>query len=66
MWDIDPRDFSARADGVIIDKIIANAGPGSIILLHDNDATAHRISSLLDRLLDQLLERGLAFSPLPV
>lgn len=66
MWDVDPRDFSARADRDIIERVAAETKPGSIILLHDNATTAHRIGPLLDRLLDRLLERGVDFSPLPV
>ncbi|MEK6757391.1 MAG: polysaccharide deacetylase family protein [Bacteroidota bacterium] len=65
MWDVDSRDFDTHPISAIAERVGKQATHGSIILFHDNHSTEQKIDSLLDRILDQLEERGFTFSPLP-
>jgi peptidoglycan-N-acetylglucosamine deacetylase len=53
-WSVDPRDWSQPGAPAIIDRVVKNTVPGSIILLHDlHRQTADATGDLLDRLGDR-------------
>ena len=66
MWDVDSRDFSPRSPEQIASRVCRHTRPGSIILFHDNDLTADRSASHLTLILDDLVERGFHFAPVPL
>jgi len=51
-WSVDPRDWSQPGEGKIVDTILTETKPGSIILCHDlHKQTANCIGQVLDGLL---------------
>ncbi|MBI4427874.1 MAG: polysaccharide deacetylase family protein [Ignavibacteriales bacterium] len=65
MWTTDPADFQPVAAEVIVSRATRDPAPGSIILLHDNGATANRIGEILEKLISRLSKLGFTFSGLP-
>ena len=63
-WTNDTRDFEPHTNETHIGTMAHRIGKGSIILLHDNDATSGRIESVLPALIRSLLDRGHTISPL--
>jgi peptidoglycan/xylan/chitin deacetylase (PgdA/CDA1 family) len=64
-WSNDPRDFEmTRDDQRSVAKIVRRIDKGSIVLLHDNDATADTIAAFLPLFITALQDRGLTFSSL--
>jgi peptidoglycan/xylan/chitin deacetylase (PgdA/CDA1 family) len=58
LWSVDPMDWSQPGEDKIVETILANTKPGSIILCHD----LHRQTAVsVGRILDGLLERGMSF-----
>ena len=64
MWTTDPADFRQSPTKQIVQRATSSAHGGSIILLHDNDATFDKIGEVLTGVLDHLSQRGFAFSAL--
>ncbi len=58
LWTDDPGDYSSPGDDVILQRTLAHANPGGIILLHDGIAQTVRI---LPRLLQTLKQEGYTF-----
>jgi peptidoglycan/xylan/chitin deacetylase (PgdA/CDA1 family) len=57
-WSVDSRDWSQPGEARIVDTVLSQTKPGSIILCHD----LHRqTAESIPRMLDGLLERGLNF-----
>lgn len=63
-WSHDVRDFRRRTDANSIRRVAENVTKGSILLLHDNDATTSTITSYLPLLIDSLKTRGFSFASL--
>jgi peptidoglycan/xylan/chitin deacetylase (PgdA/CDA1 family) len=59
MWNVDTRDFAKPFPDAIIRRVGRSLKEGSIVLLHDNDSTAHHIHKYLEPLIDELIGRGL-------
>lgn len=56
LWSIDPRDWSRPGVNHIVNTVMANIKPGSIILLHDGQyelQTAEAVGVIIDRLRSQ-------------
>lgn len=54
MYSDDPQDFKNLGEKVLLDRLLKNAAPGCIILLHDNvKQTIHILPTLLTALEDQ-------------
>jgi len=54
MWSVDPRDWAKPGAGAIVQRVVTNTLPGSIILLHDlHSQTAEATGALLDRLMEK-------------
>ncbi|MCX6135764.1 MAG: polysaccharide deacetylase family protein [Ignavibacteriales bacterium] len=64
MWDVDARDFRQPESSRILNSVSKQARQGSIILLHDNENTAHTVGQYLDPLLERLSSDGFKFSAL--
>jgi peptidoglycan/xylan/chitin deacetylase (PgdA/CDA1 family) len=60
-WDVDPRDWSTPGTGAIYSNIVANAKPGSIILMHDGGGPRGETLEALPHIIDTLRSRGYAF-----
>lgn len=53
-WNVDPRDWSQPGEATIVERILTQTKPGSIILCHDlHKQTAHCIGQILDGLLER-------------
>ncbi len=56
-WDVDPRDWSSPGVQTIVDRVLAGAHPGAIILLHDGyfhrGETAHALPLIIQGLRDR-------------
>jgi peptidoglycan/xylan/chitin deacetylase (PgdA/CDA1 family) len=61
-WDVDPRDWSNPGTGAIYSNIVANAQPGSIILMHDGGGPRSETLAALPRVIDTLRARGYRFA----
>jgi peptidoglycan/xylan/chitin deacetylase (PgdA/CDA1 family) len=56
-WSVDPRDWSQPGEAKIVDTILTQAKPGSIILCHDlHKQTANCVGQILDGLLERNFE----------
>jgi peptidoglycan/xylan/chitin deacetylase (PgdA/CDA1 family) len=60
-WDVDPRDWSTPGTSAIYNNVVANARPGSIILMHDGGGPRGETLEALPRIIDTLRARGYAF-----
>ncbi|MCF2529318.1 polysaccharide deacetylase family protein [Yinghuangia soli] len=58
MWSIDTRDWADRNASVVASRVIAQARPGAIVLMHDIHATT---AAAAPRILDTLAKRGYTF-----
>jgi peptidoglycan/xylan/chitin deacetylase (PgdA/CDA1 family) len=61
-WDVDPRDWSTPGTSAIYSTIVANAKPGSIILMHDGGGPRGETLEALPRVIDTLRSRGYGFA----
>lgn len=56
LWSIDPRDWSCPPPDSVVEKVLAEIKPGSIILLHDGQyplPTPRALAIIIDRLREQ-------------
>jgi len=60
-WSIDPKDYEKPPAPVILARIEAKVGPGSVILLHDGGGDRSQTVAMLKRLIDDLKARGFTF-----
>ncbi|MFT3864190.1 MAG: polysaccharide deacetylase family protein [Solirubrobacterales bacterium] len=60
-WDVDPRDWSLPGTAEIYSNIVGNAGPGSIILMHDGGGPRDETLAALPQIIDTLRARGYGF-----
>lgn len=60
-WDVDPRDWSLPGSSEIYSNIVANARPGSIVLMHDGGGPREETLAALPRIIDALRGRGYGF-----
>jgi peptidoglycan/xylan/chitin deacetylase (PgdA/CDA1 family)/sulfur carrier protein ThiS len=61
LWSVDAEDFEARKPGVLASRVIAEARPGSIILLHDGGGRRGITVRALPRIINGLRRMGLGF-----
>jgi peptidoglycan/xylan/chitin deacetylase (PgdA/CDA1 family) len=57
-WDVDPTDWSRPGTGVIINRVLAQTRPGSIILMHDGGGARDQSVAAADVILGTLAQRG--------
>lgn len=58
-WNVDPQDWSRPGTMVIVQRVLAQVRPGSIILLHDGPAARQQTAAALPYILAGLQARGL-------
>lgn len=63
-WTVDPRDWSKPGVDAIIDNVLTNVEPKSIVLLHDGGGSREQTIAALPEIIDALVEEGYEFSPL--
>lgn len=61
LWDVAPDDWALRQANVIVDRVLAEAQPGSVILLHDGGGDRSPTVLSLPQIIEGLLERGYTF-----
>ena len=59
LWDVDTNDYSGPSAEMITESIVSQAGPGSIVLLHDGGGDRSQLAPALDQAIPQLQARGL-------
>lgn len=64
-WDVDPQDWARPGTMVIVQRVLAQVRPGSIILLHDGPAAREQTAAALPYILAGLQQRGLVPVTLP-
>lgn len=64
-WSVDPQDWSAPGVQVIVDRVLAAAFPGCIILLHDGYVGRWQTARALPLIIQGLRARGLTPVTLP-
>ena len=65
MWTIDPHDWARPGSSTIVARVLERVGDGDIVLLHDGGGDRSQTVAALDRILDELSDRGYRFPPLP-
>jgi peptidoglycan-N-acetylglucosamine deacetylase len=61
-WGVDPHDYLKPPAPVILARITAKIGPGSVVLLHDGGGDRSQTVAMLKQLIDELKARGFAFA----
>jgi peptidoglycan/xylan/chitin deacetylase (PgdA/CDA1 family) len=64
-WSVDPADYNAPGVQTIVDRVLSNARPGSIILLHDGYFFRWQTAQALPAIIDGLRARGFTLATLP-
>ncbi|HEY7851191.1 MAG TPA: polysaccharide deacetylase family protein [Ktedonobacterales bacterium] len=64
-WDVDPQDWSRPGTMVIVQRVLAQVRPGSIILMHDGPAARQQTAAALPYILAGLQARGLVPVTIP-
>ena len=66
MWDVLSIDYNTRLDGDrVLQNVIRNVKPGSIIVFHDSDKASDNLYYALPRTLEYLQENGLTMKAIP-
>lgn len=61
MWDVDPRDWSRPGTKKIVDNVLANVKPGSVVLLHDGGNDRRQTAAALPVIISRLKAQGYTF-----
>jgi peptidoglycan/xylan/chitin deacetylase (PgdA/CDA1 family) len=62
LWSVDPQDWRGINAATIINRVVSNTGPGSIILLHSGEGpNLTGTVQAVPQIIDQLRARGLQF-----
>lgn len=66
MWDVLSIDYNTSLDGDrVLQNVIRNVKPGSIIVFHDSDKASDNLAFALPRTLDFLREEGFEMKAIP-
>lgn len=65
MWDVDPQDWTRPGTQTIVDRVLAGAHPGAIIIMHDGPALRDQTAAALPQIIAGLAARGLTPVTLP-
>ncbi|HEU0026041.1 MAG TPA: polysaccharide deacetylase family protein [Ktedonobacterales bacterium] len=65
LWNVDPADWARPGAMTIVNRVLAQVRPGSIILLHDGPADRQQTAAALPYILTGLRQRGLSAVSLP-
>ncbi len=61
MWDADPRDWRRPGVQPMLEGLLKQIGPGSVVLMHDGGGDRSQTVELLPLLIEELRERGYTF-----
>ncbi|MBV2155273.1 polysaccharide deacetylase family protein [Kitasatospora sp. SUK 42] len=64
-WSVDPQDWARPGTSVIVDRILKNVRPGSIVLNHDGGGDRSQTVAAMKTYLPALLDSGYSFSAPP-
>ncbi|HEV2237973.1 MAG TPA: polysaccharide deacetylase family protein [Ktedonobacterales bacterium] len=64
-WSVDPADYNAPGVQTIVDRVLASAQPGSIILLHDGYFFRWQTAQALPAIITGLRAKGFTLATLP-
>jgi peptidoglycan/xylan/chitin deacetylase (PgdA/CDA1 family) len=64
-WSVDPADYNAPGVQTIVDRVLSNARPGSIVLLHDGYFFRGQTAQALPAIITGLRARGFTLATLP-
>lgn len=64
LWDVDPQDWARPGTATIVQRALAGAHPGAIILMHDGGGNRAQTVAALDQVLTALSARGYTFATL--
>jgi peptidoglycan-N-acetylglucosamine deacetylase len=62
LWDVDPRDYQATSAEAIVEPILKQVQPGSIVLLHDGGGDRSLTVEATAQIIPKLRERGYRFA----
>lgn len=58
LWDVDPQDWSRPGSSAIYDRVVTNARPGSIVIMHDGGGDRSETVAALPAIIRNLKSRG--------
>ena len=61
LWSVDPRDWALPGTNAIVQNVLANVRPGSIVLLHDGGGNRSETLAALPAILQSLRAAGYTF-----
>jgi peptidoglycan/xylan/chitin deacetylase (PgdA/CDA1 family) len=64
LWSILSGDFGEDAPRTVVNRVVRNAQPGSIVVFHDNHKTKSKLIPIVSELIVSLRGRGFGFSNL--
>jgi peptidoglycan/xylan/chitin deacetylase (PgdA/CDA1 family) len=64
LWDVDPEDWARPGTATIVQRVLAGAKPGAIILMHDGGGNRAQTVEALDQVLTTLTARGYTYATL--
>jgi peptidoglycan/xylan/chitin deacetylase (PgdA/CDA1 family) len=64
IWSIDPTDYRKPSPDVIVQRVMSQLKPGSIILMHDGGGDRSHTVAAVKMLIEQIRKRGYSFSVL--
>ena len=62
LWDVDPSDWARPGAAVIAGRVLMQARPGTIILMHDGGGDRSQTVAALPLVIEGLLDRGFRFT----
>lgn len=65
LWTVDSEDWRRPGVDKIIDNVMADLGPGSVVLMHDGGGSREQSVAALDKILDRLDSEGYVVLALP-
>jgi peptidoglycan-N-acetylglucosamine deacetylase len=65
MWNVDPNDWRLPGTDAIVQRVLANTGNGSVILMHDGGGDRSQTVQALPQIIVGLQERGYRFVTVP-
>ena len=66
MWDVAGGDFDSKcSQNNVVQNVLSNLDSGNIIVLHDNEKFREKTLGALPSIIENTLEKGFSFSPIP-
>ncbi|HEV2663254.1 MAG TPA: polysaccharide deacetylase family protein [Ktedonobacteraceae bacterium] len=65
MWNVDPSDWRLPGTDAIVQRVLANTGNGSVILMHDGGGNRSQTVQALPQIIAGLQARGFRFVTVP-